>query len=898
MEGEQHGPSYGSLGDAGEATSVMNGGARAVEQAEDQGDSRGEVTAMSGANEVDGTTAHGRDVLTTTAPARNVQREAAETGSLQPSASQQSNTETHHAPRLEQIHQPPTTSEHVEQVRQHVFMSGYEFSPPEELPETNSGRPGQASGQAMWLVKLGEFVQKRITQAGAVVSPLLESRSRPSAQPARLTPPASWSGQQATSTRLFSPAAERQMQQWIQRAPLLHGTPPQPQHESGSSTSSVTQEQILLEVQRRVRQEMSEFAERQNLLISENDQLKEMVANLLQEELEAFADLSSREFQKTQSGTSGALGAILLIFNLLLRTEGVGALPGVRSRVVFGGASTVPTASMGHSLGACAPQPTSMGQTWGATTAPTAPMGQTWGATTAPTAPVGQAWGPTYGPATSYAANASTEIPAHSTSASAPWPATQPVGTASTSSGPPMGGSATKIPLDILVQGMTQLQQAYLGKPEGDLKGSAELPSMPEVGADAAVEFSDWIYEAEQVIGSLSDKAALWFSACLEVARNTYDQYVVSSPLQRLSLTPSIPDELRDPRWSRLEKKVTMMLLAAMCKPAKDEVITHRISTVPSLLYRLFVLYQPGGSAERGTILRHLEGHSAGNDVYQCITALRKWRRYLQRAEDIGISVPDGSVLLKGVEAITAQALEALPDVKFRVALAKNDLQLHSRPEADSVIRYSNAIMAELQTAAPVRRTGSTSEPARLKNINVAEAPGTSSPSAKAKAKASASCGYSHQFTKKEKVVAATTGDTEAQMKQLLEEANAMMKEMRKLKMLALSSTEVENNAVARRCGPMSGRTGLLDSGASHPFRSASTDELQEATRVKVQLANGSEVTLAQNRAGTLLASTPNDGDELSPIVPLGSLVSELGCDLVWTRKRGLEIRHPQHGLI
>ena len=128
MEGEQHGPSYGSLGDAGEATSVMNGGARAVEQAEDQGDSRGEVTAMSGANEVDGTTAPGRDVLTTTAPARNVKREAAETGSLQPSASQQSDTETHHPQRLEQIQQPPTTGEHVEQVRRHVFMSGYEFS--------------------------------------------------------------------------------------------------------------------------------------------------------------------------------------------------------------------------------------------------------------------------------------------------------------------------------------------------------------------------------------------------------------------------------------------------------------------------------------------------------------------------------------------------------------------------------------------------------------------------------------------------------------------------------------------------------------------------------------------------------------------------------------------------
>ena len=147
-------------------------------------------------------------------------------------------------------------------------------------------------------------------------------------------------------------------------------------------------------------------------------------------------------------------------------------------------------------------------------------------------------------------------------------------------------------------------------------------------------------------------------------------------------------------------------------------------------------------------------------------------------------------------------------------------------------------------------------------------------------------------------VVAANVGDTEAQMKQLLEEANAMMKEMRKLKMLALSSTEVENNAAGRRCDPKTGRTGLLDSGASHPFRSAASDELRDAVSVKVQLANGSEVTLAQNKAGTLLAATPQDGDDVSPIVPLGALVSELGCDLSWTRRRGLEIRHPQHGVI
>ena len=78
-------------------------------------------------------------------------------------------------------------------------------------------------------------------------------------------------------------------------------------------------------------------------------------------------------------------------------------------------------------------------------------------------------------------------------------------------------GPTTGDPMSLLMQGMAQLQQAYLGRPEGDLKATVDLPQMPEVGPDAAVEFSDWVYEAEQAIGSLSDRAALWFSAALRL---------------------------------------------------------------------------------------------------------------------------------------------------------------------------------------------------------------------------------------------------------------------------------------------------------------------------------------------------------------------------------------------
>ena len=138
----------------------------------------------------------------------------------------------------------------------------------------------------------------------------------------------------------------------------------------------------------------------------------------------------------------------------------------------------------------------------------------------------------------------------------------------------------------------------------------------------------------------------------------------------------------------------------------------------------------------------------------------------------------------------------------------------------------------------------------------------------------------------------------EAEVKLLLQEANAMLKEMRQLKMISLSATQVENMAVGYGCGPTNGRTGLLDSGASHPFRAATEEEIERSTRVKVQLADGAEVVLAQNKAGTLLARPPKEGDAATPIVPLGSLVQDLGCDVSWSRRRGLEIRHPEHGVI
>ena len=92
----------------------------------------------------------------------------------------------------------------------------------------------------------------------------------------------------------------------------------------------------------------------------------------------------------------------------------------------------------------------------------------------------------------------------------------------------------------------------------------------------------------------------------------------------------------------------------------------------------------------------------------------------------------------------------------------------------------------------------------------------------------------------------------------------------------------------------------LLDSGASHPYRAAKSNrEHHQANRVAVQLADGRTVRLKQTVGGTLLPEQHNDGKDVAcTILPLGSLVQSLGCTLKWSRRHGLRVYHPVHGLL
>ena len=92
------------------------------------------------------------------------------------------------------------------------------------------------------------------------------------------------------------------------------------------------------------------------------------------------------------------------------------------------------------------------------------------------------------------------------------------------------------------------------------------------------------------------------------------------------------------------------------------------------------------------------------------------------------------------------------------------------------------------------------------------------------------------------------------------------------------------------------GVKGLLDSGASHAMKQATSAEYQDGIPVRVTLAGEDSRILRQNLHGTVLVEETGR-DPVQPIVPLGALIEELGCHLQWN-KGSVKLWHPTRGFI
>ena len=236
---------------------------------------------------------------------------------------------------------------------------------------------------------------------------------------------------------------------------------------------------------------------------------------------------------------------------------------------------------------------------------------------------------------------------------------------------------------------MQQSQSSRSERPETVKPGSSELPQLPEYRpSTGSIDLLSWITHIGPMMEDLSDTSGAWWESTMNDVLQWYQQFASSSPLARLQLRPRPTLPLKA-EWARVERRATAMMLSAVPKQVRDEVIASGEVTSLGLLRKLYSVYQPGNLQEKSLVLKMLEQPEECQTALAAVEALRKWTLWRRRAVSVGITEPDPSILLRGLDRITGAVARGSGELAFRVSLIRSTLQVEVCPSSQSIASFS-----------------------------------------------------------------------------------------------------------------------------------------------------------------------------------------------------------------
>ena len=262
--------------------------------------------------------------------------------------------------------------------------------------------------------------------------------------------------------------------------------------------------------------------------------------------------------------------------------------------------------------------------------------------------------------------------------------------------------------LDIMlkiVQGMQNMQQQMLDTKKkvdhGDdtsetVKNvTTDLPKLVEYKPESApIDLGDWICVLEPIMADLSESSQQWWQKVVESARRWYGRYQTTPPLERLKLQP------KDPPGTR----AVGLLLRALPDGAREEMVATKSMTCCAILCKLMASYQPGGLVEKSVILKNLESPPKMNSLASLVVGLKKWMRWKQRAQELGVTIPDPTVLARSLSKMVKKVVEMQPELSFKMALTRSSLQLDSIPSHEAVEKYAEHVLSEVEAIAHLEK--------------------------------------------------------------------------------------------------------------------------------------------------------------------------------------------------
>ena len=227
--------------------------------------------------------------------------------------------------------------------------------------------------------------------------------------------------------------------------------------------------------------------------------------------------------------------------------------------------------------------------------------------------------------------------------------------------------------------------------------GTTTLATLAEPGETAPIDYADWLTTIEPAMQDLSDASYIWWDHIMKVSQMWYQDYVKLRPLQRTTFEATPDEELKKKKWVRVERRAVTMMMGAVPQSIKDELVATKSLTPLKIVAKLMTIYQPGGLQEKTVILRQLEDPGEPSNTAGAVSLLRKWLRWLRRAQDVGLSLPDASILVRGLTRLMRKVLASNAELGFRASLVRNTLQLDTIPGHDTVKTYAEHLLAEME---------------------------------------------------------------------------------------------------------------------------------------------------------------------------------------------------------
>ena len=242
---------------------------------------------------------------------------------------------------------------------------------------------------------------------------------------------------------------------------------------------------------------------------------------------------------------------------------------------------------------------------------------------------------------------------------------------------------------------------------------AVDLPALPELSESEVgpLVAGDWITTIAPFLRDMSSSSSLWWDEVLRVAGALYRVWLESEPMERLRLVAVSPPAFQVPPWLRIEQRGSVALLKALPESLRSELVAQREVSSIGIMFKVLRVYQPGGLGERTTLLKQLVDQKVPAPLSEWMLALRSWRRWLTRVQELGIQPPDPVLLLSTLDRFAAALARHSSQVAFRLQVTRAALRVDTAPNERSIHQFSETLLAEGEavfhggSALPIKET-------------------------------------------------------------------------------------------------------------------------------------------------------------------------------------------------